>query len=171
MKKIKFFMLTLALIASVCTANAQDKQHAVGFNLAYATGCKGINNFGIGVKYDYSFSENLRVEPSFVYYFDNKKIGSMIDPSINFHYLFDLGSEQVHLYPIFGFTTLMGKEKDVLNDKGELENDHFFRFGCNLGMGFQYDITEDFGLVFEGKYKLVKDFGQADFALGCVVTF
>ena len=182
MKKIKFLLLSLALIAGVCTANAEEGQHAVGFNFGYATGCRGINNFGIGIKYDYGFSDNLRVEPSFMYYFENKKI-DMKDANINFHYLFDLGNEQTHLYPIFGFSTLFGKEKDVLQTNSDgtpktnsdgsykYDSDKFFRFGCNLGMGFQYDITSDFGIVVEAKYKLCKNFGQLDASVGCVVTF
>lgn len=172
----------LALMCGIGTLHAQEHKNAVGFNLAYAKGGKGISNFGIGVKYDYSLSEALRVEPSFIFYFDNDKI-SQKDASINFHYLFNLDAEEkFHLYPIFGFSTLFGHERNVakIDKQGnpvykdgvlQTENDSFFRFGCNLGVGVQYDITDDFGLVGECRYKIAKDFGQTAIAVGCVVTF
>jgi len=50
-------------------------------------------------------------------------------------------------------------------------SDHHFRFGVNIGFGGQYNITEDFGVTLEAKYKLIKDFGNFNVMLGCVVLF
>lgn len=112
------------------------------------------------------------------------------DVNINAHYLFDL-SDKCHLYPVFGFAAMFGRthfdyaEKvglntnnlpDFLKPSDETKektsySDAHFRPGANLGAGFQYDVTEDFAITFEAKYKLIKHFGNFNMALGCVVLF
>ena len=162
MKKI--FTLAFAMIMSVCmTAQAQEKENAIGFNYAYMTGSNGISNFGIGIKYDRFLSEALRVEGSGTYYFKHNDT-NWYDLNANFHYLFNV-AENTNVFPIFGFTTMFGHT----NVAGATSN--CARFGCNTGMGAQYNITDDFGVTFEAKYKILKDYGNFNIALGCVVLF
>lgn len=177
MKKIKYLMLTLMMVLGVGAANAsEDGANAVGFNLGYATGSNGVGNFGIGVKYSHNLSEALRVQPSFTYYF-TKDDFSMYDISCDFHYLFDLGNDKSFAYPIFGFNLPLGDYKEVRevmydNDYDVKKDTHrWSRFGCNLGAGFQHNLTDDFGIVAEAKYHILKDFGHLSIAIGCVVTF
>lgn len=175
MKKIKFFLLSLALIAGVSTASAEEGQHAVGFNFAYAVGGNNMNNFGIGIKYSYSLSDALRIQPSFTYFFDTSKF-AMKEANVDFHYLFDLNSDNKNfLYPIFGISTPFGAIREHQEIQGgeavTVEKDNWFRFGCNLGCGYQYNITEDFGIVAEAKYNICKGYGHFGAAVGCVVTF
>lgn len=115
------------------------------------------------------------------------------DVNLNAHYLFNV-ADQFCIYPIFGFSTMFGNTKFNWEDKGtELElvsyaakfagtdladcatdtkfSDKHFRFGVNLGFGAQYEITEDFAVTLEAKYKLIKTFGHFNVALGCVVLF
>ena len=110
------------------------------------------------------------------------------DINLNAHYLFNITYE-FKFYPIFGFAGMIGKtsfdwdkkadneselpfvEKDKVANINKGYSDSHMRFGCNLGVGAQYNITDDFGLTFEAKYKLIKDFGNFNMALGCVILF
>ena len=41
----------------------------------------------------------------------------------------------------------------------------------NIGAGIQYDINQTWGLNFEFKYQIIKDFNQAVFNVGVVYKF
>lgn len=114
------------------------------------------------------------------------KSTSWFDVNLNAHYLFSV-ADNIYVYPIFGFTTMFGKTDFKWNEvatkdanvpagqkMGGSYSDNHFRFGVNLGFGGQYNITDDFGLTLEAKYKLVSShnkFGHFNVALGCVVMF
>lgn len=163
MKKIITLVFAIAMMCVTMTAQAQEKENAIGFNYAYMTGSNGISHFGIGVKYDHFLTEALRVEGSGTYYFKHKET-TWYDLNANFHYLFEVG-EKMNVFPVFGFTTLFGHAKIAGDSHNEV------RFGCNTGMGAQYNITQDFGVTLEAKYRIVKDFGDFNLSLGCVVLF
>lgn len=169
MKKVKYLMLMLAMVAGIATANAQDSGAGVFFN--YANGKGNINIAGLGVKYDFMVSDNFRLEPSFTYYFPTEEF-RMYDASVNAHYLFEAG-DQGKFYPIFGVSTFFGNDREVKNDAGEViqERDHFGRFSCNLGAGYQYSLTDDFALFGEVKYKLAATYGHVFASVGCLVSF
>lgn len=167
MKKFRFFLLTLAMVAGVATANAQENAGGVYFN--WAIGSNSLNCTGIGVKYDHLMSENFRIEPSFTYYFHNDDY-NLYEASVNAHYLFHLDDMQSHFYPIFGLTTVFGKYK-FTDINGNGDSNSFGRFGCNIGAGYQYDVTDDFALTAEAKYKLVYDYAQFNLSIGCLIKF
>lgn len=189
MRFIKTMVCALVMMCACVSAQAQE--NAIGVNFGYMTGSNGVNNVGIGIKYDRFLSDALRAELNGMYYFPGSNKTDWFDANINFHYLFNV-AEKINIYPIFGFTTMFGHTgfdwKDVaagnvdfdkiplVDDNAEIKkdgsySDNHFRFGCNLGFGGQYNITEDFGLTLEAKYKLIKDFGNFNIALGCVVLF
>lgn len=205
MKKfIKSVVLALVLMCSTNAMAQQEGLSEAGVNFGLMPGIKGSTNVGIGIKYGYMASDNLRFEASGMYYFKSKgeridhfhawskadledyisgKSTYWFDLNINAHYLFNV-ADKVSIYPIFGFTTLFGKTsfkwKDVVSQEAFLPegqkytgsySDKHFRFGVNLGFGAQYEITEDFAITLEAKYKLVKDFADFNAALGCVVLF
>lgn len=204
--------MTVAVLALLCgfaVANAQVKgKNGAGVNFVYGVGGHSFNNVGLGLKYNYCLTDNFRLEASGTYYFKsgkadidhiqshtNKK-GEYLsgrdtnwgEVNINAHYVFEL-SEKFGMFPVFGFTTLIGKTKiDTLERFGDLVSgiqgtngfgdngkssykDNHFRFGCNIGVGAQYNCTDDFAVTLEAKYKLLKDFGQFNLALGCIVMF
>lgn len=186
-----FKSIVCALAFMCCTvASAQlQGESGVGVNFGYMVGSNGVNNLGLGIKYNYMITDNLRAEANGMYYFKCKKNQTdWFDVNINAHYLFNV-AEKTFIYPIFGFTGMFGHTKFGLNDqipnykfftKGFVESpeisekgysDRHFRFGANLGFGGQYDITDDFAVTLEAKYKLVKDFSNFNIALGCVVLF
>lgn len=166
MKTLKSLFIALALIMGVGSAYADEGQHGAGFNFGYSVGSGDLNNFGIGVRYNYQISDNFRIEPSFMYYFDTKKF-AMKEINMNAHYMFNTSNDKVHPFPVFGVTTVFGAQREY---EGH-EKDTFFRFGVNLGGGIQFDVTDDFALVCEAKYRLVKTFGSFGLTVGCVVTF
>ncbi len=172
MKIFKTLALALALVAGINTASADEGTHGIGVTFGYGVGSHDMNNLGLGIRYNYMLSDNLRIEPSFMYYFDTDDFREK-DLSLNLHYLFNMSDDKLHFYPIFGVTSIFGKEVEKLAEgsKKEFETDSFFRLGCNLGAGLQYDLTDDFSLVAEAKYKLVKKFDNVHFAVGCIMTF
>lgn len=169
MKTIKTILCAIVMMCACMNAQAQDRLNAIGFNYGYMVGSNDVTNFGIGIKYDRFLSEALRVEANGTYYFKQEKNHTnWYDLNANFHYLFNV-AEKTNVYPIFGFTTMFGHTS--FEAGGVKVSDTCARFGCNTGAGAQYNITEDFGVTFEAKYKIVKDFGNFNIALGCVVLF
>ena len=68
-RKVLFLMLTLFTAFAI---QAQEKGDMVaGLNLSYGTK-SSYSNFGVGAKFQYSFTDALRIEPSATYFF--KKI-------------------------------------------------------------------------------------------------
>ena len=186
MKKL-FFTLLIAAV-SVC-AFAQKGQKAVGLNLSYGS---EIENLGIGIKGQYNFTDALRSEVSFDYFF--KKNGcSMWDINVNAHYLFSL-SEKVKVYPLAGLTYTNWIFDNVMDD---YDNDYDYdydddiayapkrskkdsdeggssstgKFGINLGGGIQYNFTDKVFLNGEIKYQIINNFNQLVFGVGVGYKF
>ena len=64
----KFFVLMIVAVLGCGAAMAQKGQMAVGGNLLYGT---EINNVGLGAKFQYGITNEIRGEASFNYYFRN----------------------------------------------------------------------------------------------------
>lgn len=73
---------------------AQQGKQAIGGNLSYGT---EIESVGIGLKYQYNITDQIRIEPSMNYFFKNDGL-SMFDINANIHYLFPIASN-ISLYP------------------------------------------------------------------------
>lgn len=207
---MKSLVCTIVMMCTCVGAKAQDSENALGVNFGYMMGAEGVCNFGIGVKYDRFLSEGLRLELGGMYYFKGRASNSgdypvapatmeddyksrgkdcdWFDLNLNAHYLFNI-SDQFKMYPIFGFTGMIGKTSFKWEDKKIAESalpmidsknqakinksysDNHLRFGVNLGAGAQYNVTDDFGITLEAKYKILKTFHNFNLALGCVVLF
>jgi len=182
-----FIKSVLCAVAFMCctVASAQlEGASGVGVNFGYMVGSNGVSNVGLGVKYNYMITDNLRGEANGMYYFKTTKNQTdWFDANINAHYLFNI-AEKTYIYPIFGVSTMFGHTRWGVGDKipeygfinsPEIKDgkysDRHFRFGVNLGFGGQYDITDDFAITLEAKYRIVKDFGNFGINLGCVVLF
>ncbi len=172
---VKKAMFTLVMVLVACSVGAQEKgDMAAGLNLAYGTK-SGFSNFGIGAKYQYSFTDNFRIEPSATYFL-KKDYVSMWDINANVHYLFHVGENFV-IYPLAGLT-FVGWKADFGDLLGELEEEYgvnasqsVTKFGANLGAGAQYWLTRSFGLNLEVKYQIVSDISRPVFSLGAVFKF
>ena len=152
-KLIVLFSMMFFIMGS---AFAQQGIQAAGVHLAYGT---GIESFGIGVKYQYNISNNIRLEPSMNYFFENNGV-DQFDLNANAHYLFPMASN-VRVYPLAGLT--FSRWDTFLGDET--------RLGVNLGGGAEMDITDKLMLNFELKYQFVSDLDQAIFNIGIAYMF
>lgn len=171
MKKL-FIIALMAFIGLSVQAQSEKGDMAAGVNLAY--GVKdGFSNFGIGAKFQYNFTDALRIEPSATYYFKKDYI-TMWDVNVNLHYLFNV-ADKFAIYPLAGVSLVGVKASYDGFEYGGYEVEggsaSSSKFGFNVGAGAQYWVTETFGLNLDIKYQIVSDFNRPIFALGGVFKF
>ena len=159
----KFIVLFSMMFFIMGNAFAQKGIQAAGVHLSYGT---EIESFGIGLKYQYNITDNIRLEPSMNYFFENNGI-DQFDINANAHYLFPMASN-VRVYPLAGLTFARWSFPQLIG--GKFSNDAT-RLGINIGGGAEMDITDKLMLNFELKYQLVNDFDQAIFNLGIAYRF
>ena len=159
----KFVVLFSMMFFIMGNAFAQKGIQAAGVHLSYGT---EIESFGIGLKYQYNITDNIRLEPSMNYFFENNGI-DQFDINANAHYLFPMASN-VRVYPLAGLTFARWSFPQLIG--GKFSNDAT-RLGINIGGGAEMDITDKLMLNFELKYQLVNDFDQAIFNLGIAYMF
>ena len=151
-KLIVLFSMMFFIMGS---AFAQKGIQAAGVHLSYGT---EIESFGIGVKYQYNITDNIRLEPSLNYSFPNHGV-DQFDINANAHYLFPMASN-VRIYPLAGLTFTRWDLGDAVT-----------RLGVNAGVGTEMDITDKLMLNFELKYQFVSDLDQARFNVGIAYMF
>ena len=140
-KLVVLFSMMFFIMGS---AFAQKGIQAAGVHLSYGT---EIESFGIGVKYQYNITDNIRLEPSMNYFFENNGV-DMFDLNANAHYLFPMASN-IRVYPLAGLTfSSWDAGKGI---------DNVTRLGVNLGGGAEFDIADNLMLNFELKYQFVSD--------------
>ena len=139
MKKIA--LLLVCLIAGITTSFAQRAgDSSVGLNLNYAS----ETSFGIGGRYQYNVTDNIRVEPEFNYYFKHDYC-SYWDLGANFSYLFPIASDVV-VYPLAGVGYLHAKADLDDNYKA---NDGSYQI--KLGAGVEFKLLPTTKLIIEPK--------------------
>ncbi|MBR5086174.1 MAG: porin family protein [Muribaculaceae bacterium] len=151
MKKILIF--TLVAFAATMTMSAQKGDFSVGGQFNYASKNSMV---GLGVNLEYEFIDNFRIEPEFIYYFENEGI-SAINANLNLHYLIKTGSNFV-LYPMAGFSYARFDDSED-------------RFGANIGFGAEYRITNNFRFYTEERIQVLKDWNQSVTSLGVRYKF
>ena len=159
----KFIVLFSMMFFIMGSAFAQKGIQAAGVHLSYGT---EIESFGIGLKYQYNITDNIRLEPSMNYFFENNGI-DQFDINANAHYLFPMASN-VRVYPLAGLTFARWSFPQLIG--GKFSNDAT-RLGINFGGGAEMDITDKLMLNFELKYQFVNDFDQTIFNFGIAYMF
>ena len=147
----KFLSLLIIAVLGCGYASAQKGEMAVGGNLLYGT---EINMLGIGGKFQYFITNDIRGEASFNYYFSNNGF-HMWDLNANAHYLFNI-APKFRAYPLAGLT--------VVSKCYNKTDESITHFGLNLGGGCEYDIRHNFVVNAEFKYSIVSTIDQAVFA-------
>ena len=150
-KLIVLFSMMFFIMGS---AFAQKGIQAAGIHLSYGT---GIESFGLGVKYQFNITNNIRLEPSLNF------AKNQFDINANAHYLFPMASN-IRVYPLAGLTFANYGGFDGINGT-------VTRLGINAGGGAEMDITDKLILNFEAKYQFVSDFDQAMFNVGIAYMF
>jgi outer membrane protein X len=150
MKRL-FLAMAIVLISMSAMAQRQGDK-AVGFNVSYGT---EIENIGVGVKGQYMFSENVRGEASFDYFFEKNDI-NMWDVNANFHYLVPI-ADKAKFYPIVGLG---------LTSWYATATDATMKLCINLGGGLQYKIADDLAIGAEAKYQIINHHNQLVVGVG-----
>ena len=142
-KLVKTLIVCAAMLVGVTSVSAQDKgEMAAGVNFAAGFG-DNLENYGLAAKFQYNIIDNLRVEPSFTYFF-KKNDNTLYDFDVNFHYLFNI-YEGINIYPLAGVGIFDGKTKF-----GDMDA----KFIGNVGAGVDFAVTEviDFGVDYKFKF-------------------
>lgn len=152
----KFMLLIAAVILGISTMSAQKGQHAVGINLNYGS---EVETLGLGAKFQYGFTNEIRGEMAFNHYFKNNG-WKMWDLEATAHYLFPL-SEKITFYPLAGLCFAKASGKGWSNSE----------WGANLGGGVDFALAVNLNLNFEAKYQLISDLDQAMISIGLAYKF
>jgi len=161
-------LLVALVMVSLGSAIAQEAgDMAAGANVGIATG-GGLTNFGIGGKFQYNVTDQIRGEGLFTYYLG---LGKYWDLSVNGHYLFGIPDvPQLNVYPLAGISLcgfgggsgdayweyldpITGQwVRDSLDD--EDIGGTSTTFSLNLGGGADYKLTDQLSLNAELKYRI-----------------
>lgn len=182
MKRI--LLSAIIAMASVGAVFAQKGESAVGINVGVAPCMESgasLTNVGVGVKYQYNFTNALRGEADFDYALKSKGI-SMWDLSANVHYLFNV-TEKFKIYPLVGvgYANLKGEwsvdfDDDDLgfepySDDEISGSDTTSKLLVNVGVGAEYAISSRVSIGVEAKYQYIKDFSRLPISVGVTYKF
>jgi len=154
MKKI--VLVSIIAMLGIFTMNAAQGEKAFGAQFNYASKYSLV---GLDLNFQYEFLDNARLEPEFIYYFENDGL-SAYNVNMNFHYLIRT-SHRFALYPLAGFSYAR------VNDYGDGEN----RFGANVGVGTEYSINNHCAFYIEQRFQILKDMNQSVTGLGFKYKF
>ncbi|MES5167584.1 porin family protein [Prevotella melaninogenica] len=159
--------LLLLVCAAVMTlsASAQAGDKALGAQFVFGS---ETNSIGLGVKGQYYFTDQLRGEASFDYFFKNKGV-SMWDINANVHYLFDV-ADKVKVYPLAGLGYTNWSYK-LEYDNVTLAKGTDGRLAVNLGGGAEYELTKDLSVNAELKYQIINNYNQLVLGVGVAYKF
>jgi len=150
----KYLFMLVAVFAMSTAAFAQKGLTGFGVNGVYDD---WNGQFGIGVKLQHGFLDQLRGEAGVDFFFKKNDI-SMVDVNANLHYVFPVVSSKFNVYPLAGLNIAF------------FNHDIPTRLGVNLGGGLEYFITETVKIGGEAKY-IVSDNGFSRFGANISVGF
>ena len=114
-----------------------------------------VTTFGIGAFGQYSLTDHWRLELEGVYH-PMKDHVSDLTMGLNVHYLFHL-SDAFKIYPTVGYGLAFGHSEGykVTSANGEISHDSEDETdgGIQLGLGLQYNLTDNWFLAGEYKYQ------------------
>ncbi len=153
----KLMMATLlALTMLMASAKVGDMSLGVQFNYASKN-----SMFGLGLNYEIEVLRNVRVEPEFIYFFENKHL-SDYNVNLNLHYMIPTSSAAT-IYPLAGFSFVSFKDHEF--------NTTTNRCGANVGLGFEYSINTNFTFYTEQRFHIIKDWNEGVTSLGLRYRF
>lgn len=176
---MKKFLIAICMAAvSLCGFARSEGDMGVGVDLGVAPCVKSgidVTNFGFGLKYQYYFSEQVRGQANLEYWFRDKGV-DVFDVTVNGAYLIDLGNK-LSVYPTagLGYGNIGGLAFSIEHPFDspflEVKSKSLSRFVFNIGMGAEYDLSDNLTIGFEFKYRYMKDFGQLPINLGITYHF
>ena len=160
----KLLLLVCAAVMSL-SASAQAGDKALGAQLVFGS---KTNSIGFGVKGQYYFTDQIRGEASFDYFFKNKGI-SMWDINANVHYLFDV-ADKFKVYPLAGLGYTNWSYKYEYAGAPVVEGSDG-RLAVNLGGGVEYELTKNLNVNAEAKYQIISNYNQLVLGVGVAYKF
>ena len=152
----KFLLSLMCVIGAFCIARADSGDIAIGVQMGHGS---LANQIGLGARVQIGFTDELRLEPSFNYYFRQSGVATW-DVDINLHYVFDV-VDSFSVYPLGG----------IFVSNWDYDPGSDTRFGANLGAGAEYAITDVVSLGGELRYMLTGDFRQLVTSVGVTFRF
>ena len=152
----KFLLSLMCVISAFCIARADSGDIGVGIQLAHGS---KANQIGLGARVQIGFTDELRLEPSFNYYFRQDHVATW-DVDINLHYVLDV-TDGVSVCPLGG----------IFVSNWDVDPGSDTRFGANLGAGAEYAITDVVALTGEVKYMLTGAYRQLATLVGVTFKF
>lgn len=178
----RVMLSAIIAMASVGTVFAEKGESAVGVNVGVAPCMESgvsLTNVGIGVKYQYNFTNALRAEADFDYGFKAKGM-SLWDVSANAHYLFNV-TDKFTVYPLVGvgYASLKGEWGfDWDDDPSDYSRSYekggtatTGKFLVNFGIGAEYAVSSKISVGFEAKYQYIQDFSRLPLSIGVTYKF
>ncbi len=153
----KFLLSLMCIVGALGIARADSGDIAIGVQLDHGS---YWNQIGLGAKVQISFTDELRLEPSFNYYFRQDHMATW-DIDVNLHYMLDVANS-FYVYPLGGIFLSNWDYETAGSDT---------RFGANLGAGAEYAITDMISLTGELKYMLTGDYRQLATSVGVTFKF
>ena len=160
----KLLLLVCAAVMSL-SASAQAGDKALGAQLVFGS---ETNSLGFGVKGQYYFTDHIRGEGSFDYFFKRKGL-SMWDVNANVHYLFDV-ADKFKVYPLAGLGYTNGSYKYEYAGAPVVEGSDG-RLAVNLGGGVEYELTKNLNVNAEAKYQIISNYNQLVLGVGVAYKF
>lgn len=149
----------MAAISTSFAQRAGDK--SIGLNLNYAS----ETSFGIGTRFQFNLTDNIRLEPEFNYHFKHHYI-SFWDLGANISYLLPVASD-VTVYPLAGIGYMnAGVHADGTSDKYDDGS-----FQAKLGAGAEFKLLPNAKLIIEPKYQFNDYKNQFIFTAGIAYCF
>lgn len=159
MKRIVAALVCVLGMSTALYADSGDL--ALGLQMVNGS---SLNQMGLGVKVQCSLYDQLRLEPSFTYYFEKNSVSTW-DIAINLHYVVSVTSN-FEAYPLIG----LGYSRWTTDFGGGVSSDDD-RIFADLGAGFDFAASKNLWFTTELRYELMADYGQFVPAVGVKVCF
>lgn len=163
----------LALIASfffLTNLSAQDQEglFSLGGNISYGS---KYDLIGFGARAQYGFTERIRGVAEYKYYLDRRNLSEW-QINMDAHYLME-ASRTVSIYPIVGLRYSRWTEDTNRSSQPILERykKSTSKFGANLGLGTQIELSYHVFLQLEPKYEINKYYSQFSGTVGLMFQF
>ena len=182
--KVAMFVIAFVMVAFGSAKAQEAGDMAAGVNLGISTG-SSVTSFGVGGKFQYGITKDIRGEGSFSYFLGDFKYW---DLSVNAHYLIGIPSvEKLKVYPLAGLSIMGfgggggGNDADWEIFPGDPAYNPNLPYGggqapdggglgtsigFNIGAGGQYELKPNVYLQGELKYRI----GETGFSKFMVVA-
>lgn len=161
-----------AIALLLCTAGAKAANHKGDTAFGPKAGYISKNKSALaGLVFQYSFSDHFRLSPEVSYAFRSNDLDAFII-DVNAHVPFSFQGGKAGFYPLAGVTFNSWNVHTPPTPDNDVDvSTHANRWGLNFGAGLELRCGESLKLTLEGRYCLVKDFGNAQVAAGIAYVF